>query len=104
MSRAAVEWLKCWALRNGAIVMKRILAVAVTMGLLAGPASSQVGMGDGGHKTPLQLKYENEERDRRESERAYNDTMKRLKSQAPAPNKSDPWAGVRPNPESNTRR
>jgi hypothetical protein len=90
---------------NGATVMKRILAVAVTMGLLAEPASSQVSMGgDGGHKTPLQLKYENEERDRRESERAYNDTMKRLKSQAPTPTKSDPWSGVRPNPESNTRR
>jgi hypothetical protein len=85
--------------------MKRILAAAVMVGILTGPASSQRGgAGDGGHKTPLQLKYEKEDQDRRDSEKAYDETMKRLKSQAPAATQSDPWAGVRPPPDPKNRR
>jgi len=84
--------------------MKRILATSMMMGMLAGPASSQMSMGGGEHKTPLQLKYEREDQERKESERAYDQTMKRLKTQAPAQAKSDPWAGVRPAPEPATRR
>jgi hypothetical protein len=76
--------------------MKRILAVAM-MGMLTAPAYSQMNM-NSGHKTPLQLKYEREDRERAESERTYNETMKRLKAQPPAATKSDPWAGVRSTP------
>ena len=83
--------------------MTRILVTAAMLGMLVGPAYSQAGVG-GPHKTPLQLKYEKEDQDRQENERAYNDTMKRLKSQAPAAAQSDPWAGVRPAPEPKPRR
>ena len=55
-------------------------------------------------KTPLELKYEREDRERAENEKAYNDTMKRLKSQAPATTNSDPWKTVRPASESNAKR
>ena len=81
--------------------MKRILAVAM-MGILAGPAYAQMGM-SGGHKTPLQLQYEREDQERKESERAYEQQMKRLKAQPPAGGPRDPWAGVRPAPEPNKR-
>jgi hypothetical protein len=87
-----------------ATTMKRILAVSVMMGMLGAPAYSQMNMGGGGHKTPLQLKYDKEDQDRKESERAYEEQMKRLKSQAPATSTRDPWAGVRPAPETTTRR
>ena len=49
----------------------------------------------GGSKDPLTLKYEREENDRKENERLYNEQMKRLKAQAPATTKNDPWATVR---------
>jgi hypothetical protein len=80
--------------------MKRILAAAAMAGMLTGPAVSQ----DNPHKTPLQLKYEKEDQDRKDGEKAYDATMKRLKSQAPAAAQSDPWAGVRPAPEPKPRR
>jgi hypothetical protein len=83
--------------------MKRILAMSAMIGMLAGPAYSQLNM-NSGHKTPLQLKYEKEDLEKKESERAYNEQMKRLKSQAPTPSQHDPWAGVRPTPETNSRR
>jgi hypothetical protein len=86
-----------------ATTMKRILAMSVTIGMLTGPAYSQMNM-NSGHKTPLQLKYEKEELDKKESERTYNEQMKRLRSQAPTPSQNDPWAGVRPKPETNSRR
>jgi hypothetical protein len=75
--------------------MKRILAAAAMMAVLVAPAASQVQMGQGAQKTPLDLLYEKERQDQQANEKAYNDQMKRLKSQAPAA-KTDPWAGVRP--------
>jgi hypothetical protein len=74
--------------------MKRILAAAAMMLALAAPAASQ--MSQGNQKTPLDLQYERERQDQQANERAYNDQMKRLKSQAPTTAKTDPWAGVRP--------
>ena len=50
---------------------------------------------DNTSKDPLTLKYEREDNERKENERAYNEQMKRLKKQAPATTKNDPWAGVR---------
>jgi hypothetical protein len=74
--------------------MKYLFAAAVTMAMLAGPAYAQMSMG--ADKTPLQLKYEREDKERAENEKAYNDTMKRLKAQAPTKSSSDPWKSVRP--------
>ena len=85
--------------------MRYLFAAAVTMAMLAGPAYAQKGMSMGGsEKDPLKLKYEAEDRARAENERAYNETMKRLKSQAPATTNSDPWKIVRPSSEPNAKR
>ena len=71
------------------------------MAVLVGPAASQ--MSQGNQKTPLDLMYEKERQDQQANERAYNEQMKRLKSQTPAA-KTDPWAGVRPANETNAKR
>lgn len=72
--------------------------------LLAAPAAAQMGsrsgVGQQQPKTPLDLQYEKERQDQQENERAYNEQMKRMKTQSPAA-KSDPWAGVRPTTETN---
>jgi carbonic anhydrase len=81
--------------------MKRILAAAAMMAVLVAPAVSQ--MNQGKQKTPLDLQYEKEAQDQQANERAYNEQMKRLKSQAPAA-KIDPWAGVRPAGDTNAKR
>ena len=78
--------------------MRYLFAAAMTMAMLTGHAHSQQ------QKTPLQLKYEREDRERAETEKAYNATMQRLKSQAPATTNSDPWKTVRPPSESNAKR
>ena len=82
--------------------MRYLFAAAMTMAMLTGPAHSQMSAGP--EKTPLQLKYEREDKEREENEKAYNATMKRLKSQAPATTNSDPWKTVRPSSESNAKR
>ena len=82
--------------------MRYLFAAAMTMAMLTGSAYSQMSAGP--EKTPLQLKYEREDRERAENEKAYNATMKRLKSQAPANTSSDPWKTVRPASESNAKR
>ena len=82
--------------------MRYLFAAAVTMAMLAGPAYAQMSMG--AEKDPLKLKYEAEDKARAENERAYNETMKRLKTQAPAATNSDPWKTVRPAGESNAKR
>lgn len=69
------------------------------MAALVAPAASQ--MSQGAQKTPLDLQYEKERQDQQANERAYNEQMKRLKSQAPTNAKTDPWAGVRPANETN---
>ena len=82
--------------------MRYLFAAVMTMAMLTSPAHSQAGMGP--EKTPLQLKYEREDRERAENEKAYNATMKRLKSQAPASANSDPWKTVRPAGEPTAKR
>ena len=69
--------------------------LAATMAILAGPAYAQFNSSDGA-KDPLTLKYEREDNEKKENEKAYNETMKRLKTQQPASAKNDPWSGVRP--------
>jgi hypothetical protein len=81
--------------------MRYLFAVAMTMAVLAGPAyPAYAQMNMGPEKDPLKLKYEAEDKARAENERAYNETMKRLKKQAPATTNSDPWKTVRPASES----
>jgi hypothetical protein len=72
-----------------------LLAATTAMAVLAGPAYAQFG-GNSGAKTPLQLQYEQEEQVQKDNERAYNATMKRLKSQGPTGANADPWRNVRP--------
>lgn len=83
-------------------------AAAVMLAMLAGPAYAQRGgsaanLGDTPNKDPLQLQYEREDRERAQNEKSYNETMKRLKSQAPAKSSSDPWKIVRPATDSSKR-
>jgi hypothetical protein len=75
--------------------MRYLLAAAMTMAMLTGPAYSQFNP-NGQAKDPLTLKYEREDNEKKENEKAYNDTMKRLKTQQPTNAKADPWSGVRP--------
>jgi hypothetical protein len=82
--------------------MRYLFAAAMTMAMLMDPAHSQMNMG--AEKTPFQLKNEREDREKAENEKAYNATMKRLKSQAPSTTNSDPWKTVRPSSESNAKR
>lgn len=82
--------------------MRYLFAAAVAM-TIAGPAHAQFNV-SGDSKDPLQLKYEREEKEKAENERAYNETMKRLKMQAPAKTSSDPWKTVRPTSEADNKR
>jgi len=75
--------------------MRYLLAATMTMAVLTGPAYSQFQQ-TGQSKDPLTLKYEREDNEKKENEKAYNETMKRLKKQEPANAKNDPWSGVRP--------
>ena len=75
--------------------MRYFLAAAMTMAMLTGPTYSQYSP-KGESKDPLTLKYEREDNEKKENEKAYNETMKRLKKQQPAAAKNDPWSGVRP--------
>jgi hypothetical protein len=62
--------------------------------MLAGPAYSQMGS-TAPEKTPLDLKYEREAREKEQIEKDYNAQMKRLKAQDPVKTNSDPWKTVR---------
>jgi hypothetical protein len=82
--------------------MRYLFAAALTMAILTSPAYSQMNLGP--DKDPLALKYEREDKERAENEKAYNETMKRLKKQAPTTTSSDPWKTVRPASEQTTKR
>jgi hypothetical protein len=77
--------------------MKTLVASVLTAVLLTAPAYAQMGSNNNKPTaTPAQQEQAaRAERDRAEIEKEYNATMKRLRSEAPAP-KSDPWAHVRP--------
>ena len=90
---------------NQAAVMRYILAATATIAILAAaaiPARAQFGS-QSAQKTPLELQYEREAKERAEDEKAYNTTMKRLKAQGPAATNSDPWKTVRPASEQKQR-
>jgi hypothetical protein len=50
------------------------------------------------------LKYEREDKEKADAEKDYNTQMKRLKAQAPAKAKVDPWSGVRPATDASAKR
>jgi hypothetical protein len=73
--------------------MRIVLLTAIALAVLANPARAQVSTG--AEKTPLQYKYEAEDQARKDNEKAYDETMRRIRSTGPAP-KTDPWRNVRP--------
>jgi hypothetical protein len=75
-----------------AIIAVSLPAVAI---IAAPPAQAQFSTGKSKEKTPLDLIYERQERERMENERQYNMQMKRLKAQGPTSTSRDPWKGVR---------
>lgn len=82
--------------------MRYILAAMATLAVVtiaAAPARAQLGGTGGGQKTPLELQYEREAKERAENEKDYNATMKRLKAQGATTTNSDPWKTVRPSAE-----
>jgi hypothetical protein len=83
--------------------MRYLFAVAVAMVTLAGPSYAQLQM-QNSSKDPLALKYEREDNERKENEKNYNETMKRLKAQGPTNTKNDPWSKVRPTTDSTAKR
>lgn len=71
-------------------------AIALLMGVaLTAPAFAQ-GPSMGDKETPMQKLEKIKEQERKEIERDYEKTMKRLKSQGAAATSNDPWATVRP--------
>ena len=75
--------------------MRTLWATAIALAVFATPALAQ-------QKNPLQLKHEAEEKERKDTEKAYNDTMRRTRTTEPAP-KTDPWGKVRPTGTDNKR-
>jgi hypothetical protein len=80
-----------------------LLATMTARAVFTGSAYAQFS-GNSGAKTPLQLPYEQEEQVQKDNERAYNATMKRLKSQGPTGANADPWRNVRPAGQPDGRR
>ena len=83
--------------------MKHLCAAGVMLAMLAGPAYSQFNP-NANEKEPLQQQYEQKQRDHQETEKAYNEALKRQRTQAPVENTSDPWRSVRPVEQPKTRR
>jgi len=84
--------------------MKTSVAAIVTLAVLAGPAYAQMNKGNPPTVNPNdQIENAQAERNRARVEKEYNETMKRLRSQEPAP-KPDPWGNVRPASGADTKR
>ena len=83
--------------------MRYVFTAAMVTVILATPVRAQMG-NNAPEKTPLQLKYEREDKERAENESAYNTQMKRLKALRPATTNADPWKGVRATPDSPAKR
>jgi cytochrome c-type biogenesis protein CcmH/NrfG len=74
--------------------MKRFVAAVACLAIVAGPAYAQLGKGQGG-ADPRAVKAAKDEKERAAIEKEYDETMSRLRSQAPPP-KADPWSKMRP--------
>lgn len=73
--------------------MRVILAAAMALAILTVPARAQIGAGK--EKSQLDLIYEAKERERADTEKAYNETVRRTRESGPA-TKVDPWRTIRP--------
>jgi len=72
-------------------------AIALLASLaVSAPAFAQGSPGMGDKETPMQRLEKIKEQERKDIERDYEKTMKRLKSQGAAATSNDPWATVRP--------
>lgn len=71
--------------------MRVLLTLALVLLSLAAPFSLQRAAAQ---MDPYQLMLENERRARIETEKKYNETMKRTQTKGPGA-KKDPWSGVR---------
>ena len=83
------------------MVMRTLLAAAIATAILASPGYAQFNTKSG--KDPLELKYEQEKKEREDIDKSYADTVRRTHSNAPAA-KRDPWATVRPSDSGGTKR
>jgi hypothetical protein len=79
--------------------MRRVLTAALALAVLAGPAYAQ----DERQKDPAELERERQKKEMEDNERAYNETVRRTRTTAPAA-KVDPWRGVRPADNSSSKR
>ena len=74
--------------------MKTFVAAVVLMAILAGAAFAQGTFNQTPGNPQDQEQAAKAQKERTAVEKEYNETMKRTRSQAPAP-KSDPWSAVR---------
>jgi hypothetical protein len=74
--------------------MRRFLAAAVIVVAVAAPAHAQGKKGAGGNSQLPQLE-EQQKKQAKDVDRAYNDTIKRTQKDAKP---YDPWGSVRPPP------
>jgi hypothetical protein len=79
--------------------MRRVLTAALALAVLAGPVYAQ----DERQKDPAELERERQKKEMEDNERAYNETVRRTRTTAPAA-KVDPWRGVRPADNSSSKR
>ena len=80
--------------------MRVFSAAAIALAILATPSYAQ--MSTGPEKTPLQLMYERQDQARKQNEKDYEATMKRIGATGPAA-KVDPWRKVRPAESTGTK-
>jgi len=75
--------------------MRRVILAAMLTALM--PAFAYAQYSDGAAKGPATVRTEKEMKNDAEIDKAYQQTLKRLKSEAPAAAaKTDPWQSVRP--------
>ena len=85
--------------------MTKVSAAAIVLlasVAVSAPAFAQGSPGMGDKETPMQRLEKIKEQERKDIERDYEKTMKRLKSQGAAAASNDPWATVRPAAEVKT--
>jgi hypothetical protein len=99
---AAMRYVRAAAILRAAFAAA-ILSMVVGSGLLF-PAPTRAQISTAPEKTPLDLMYERQDKERKENESAYNQQMKRLKAQGPATTNSDPWKTVRPTTDSSAKK
>jgi hypothetical protein len=84
----------------------RLLGVLVALlALISGRALAQVSLGGGGDKSPMELLDDQEQARRKQADKDYQSTMKRLRSgNANAAVPVDPWGSVREQPQPANKR